>query len=70
MNKASNRLSIVHDSDILEQMDRYLNQLEEHKHPHDRTFHIPDFFLCRITDDFMEEPVIIESGFTYEKTAI
>lgn len=28
---------------------------------------VPDYFLCRITDEFMDEPVTIESGFTYEK---
>jgi hypothetical protein len=26
--------------------------------------------LCRITDELMEEPVVIESGFTFEKEAI
>ncbi len=31
---------------------------------------IPEFLLCRITDDLMEEPVILSSGFTYEKSAI
>ena len=31
---------------------------------------IPDFLLCPITDDLMEEPVVISSGFTYEKSEI
>ena len=31
---------------------------------------IPEFLLCRITDELMNEPVILSSGFTYEKTAI
>lgn len=46
---------------------------EESKGPgvqKERHGHIPDFLLCRITDDFMQEPVIIQSGFTYEKKAI
>lgn len=43
---------------------------EESKGQKERHGHIPDFLLCRITDDFMEEPVIIQSGFTYEKKAI
>lgn len=43
---------------------------EETKSQKERHGHIPDFLLCRITDDFMQEPVIIQSGFTYEKKAI
>jgi hypothetical protein len=43
---------------------------EEVKSQKERHGHIPDFLLCRITDDFMQEPVIIQSGFTYEKKAI
>jgi hypothetical protein len=31
---------------------------------------IPEFLVCRITDDLMEDPVILSSGFTYEKAAI
>ena len=31
---------------------------------------VPDYLLCRITDEIMEEPVILESGFTYEKEKI
>ena len=31
---------------------------------------IPDHLLCPITDDLMEEPVIISSGFTYEKSEV
>lgn len=40
----------------LKAMDVNISQLE-----------VPDYFLCRITDEFMDEPVTIESGFTYEK---
>lgn len=28
---------------------------------------IPDYLVCRITDELMDEPVILSSGFTYEK---
>jgi hypothetical protein len=28
---------------------------------------VPDYLLCRISDEMMTDPVIIESGFTYEK---
>ena len=31
---------------------------------------VPDYLLCRITDELMDEPVVLESGFTYEKTEI
>ena len=31
------------------------------------TLDVPDFLLCRISDEMMTDPVIIESGFTYEK---
>jgi len=31
---------------------------------------VPDYLLCRITDEIMEEPVILESGFTYERDKI
>lgn len=31
---------------------------------------VPDYLLCRITDELMEEPVTLESGFTYEKESI
>ena len=36
----------------------------------DFKFEIPKTLLCPINDDFMTEPVIISSGFTYEKDAI
>lgn len=31
---------------------------------------VPDYLLCRISDELMENPVILESGFTYEKREI
>ena len=31
------------------------------------TLDVPDYLLCRISDEMMTDPVIIESGFTYEK---
>ena len=31
---------------------------------------IPEFFLCRITDDLMRDPVMLSSGFSYEREAI
>jgi STIP1 family protein 1 len=33
-------------------------------------FQIPDYLICNITLDLMEDPVITESGHTYERTAI
>ena len=35
-----------------------------------RKLEIPDYLICRISDDLMEEPVCLESGFTYEKSSI
>ena len=35
-----------------------------------RELDIPDYLLCRITDELMEEPVTLSSGFTYEKSEI
>ena len=31
---------------------------------------VPDYLLCRITDELMDEPVILQSGFTYERAEI
>ena len=31
---------------------------------------IPDHLVCKITDDLMTEPVMLTSGFTYEKEII
>jgi hypothetical protein len=31
---------------------------------------VPDYLNCPISDELMEEPVILESGFTYEKSSI
>ena len=36
----------------------------------DKKIDIPDFLLCRISDDLMNEPVMLSSGFTYEKIMI
>ncbi|CDW77754.1 u-box domain protein [Stylonychia lemnae] len=66
------------DQDILGRFEKYLNQTDpryeetknqarEHRSTHKE---IPDFLICRITDDLMEQPVVIQSGFTYEKSAI
>jgi hypothetical protein len=60
-------------NEVFAKFEAYMNQGkggEETKSQKERHGHIPDFLLCRITDDFMQEPVIIQSGFTYEKKAI
>jgi STIP1 family protein 1 len=33
-------------------------------------FQIPDYLVCKITLDIMEEPVTTDSGQTYERSAI
>lgn len=46
-------------------------ETEESKNKHQNIFlEVPDYLLCRINDEIMEEPVILESGFTYEKEKI
>lgn len=35
-----------------------------------RQLEVPDYLLCRITDELMEEPAALESGFTYERSQI
>jgi STIP1 family protein 1 len=35
-----------------------------------RNLDVPDYLLCRITDELMEEPVVLDSGFTYERAQI
>ena len=35
-----------------------------------RKLEIPQYLICPITDDFMDEPVILASGFTYEKSSL
>ena len=36
----------------------------------DKRIDIPDYLICRISDDLMDEPVMLSSGFTYEKSMI
>ncbi len=31
---------------------------------------IPEIFICRITDELMFDPVMLSSGFSYERDAI
>ncbi len=62
------------EDDTIARFQKFLHKDEEHKHMpvHEKPKYkeIPDYLLCRITDDLMEEPVIIQSGFTYEKKSI
>lgn len=36
----------------------------------DSELEVPDYLVCRITDELMNEPVTLTSGFTYEKEQI
>lgn len=45
------------------------NRLEESKIDVENMM-VPDHLVCRITDELMNEPVILTSGFTYEKQQI
>ena len=46
--------------------DRVKARLEDGKQDL-KNMDVPDYLVCRITDELMEEPVILSSGFTYEK---
>ena len=35
-----------------------------------KTLNVPDHLVCRITGDFMSDPVTLESGCTYERQSI
>lgn len=60
------------DNEVFAKFEQYMgsSKSEESRRQQEKHGNIPDFLLCRITDDFMEEPVIIQSGFTYDKKAI
>ena len=86
MQQLKSKVDIINDNDLLRRFENYLSHSEhsssynlmkeEKKSAESRSDNnhnkqdIPDFLLCRITDELMEEPVILESGFTYEKKAI
>ena len=84
MQQLKSKVDIIEDNALLRRFENYLSQSdhstsyssmkEEKKMPdnqHDiNKKDIPDYLLCRITDDLMDDPVILESGFTYEKRAI
>lgn len=46
-----------------------MRRLEESKIDVKNMF-VPDHLVCRITDELMTEPVVLTSGFTYEKAQI
>eukprot|EP00347_Sterkiella_histriomuscorum_P006176 403353770 len=86
MDQLRYRVDNIRDSDLINRFETYLNsadpttsstlpqpgtrQEEKKEAPKRKIKEIPDYLLCRITDDLMENPVIIQSGFTYEKSAI
>lgn len=53
---------------IFQKVSRHFNTEASEKKR--RELEVPDYLLCRITDELMDEPVILESGFTYEKSEI
>lgn len=52
-------------NDTIERFQKFLDRDEDHK-PLD----VPDFLKCPISDELMEDPVVIQSGHTYEKALI
>jgi hypothetical protein len=47
-----------------------LKRLEEVVWKNKRKFDVPEAFLCRITDELFKDPVVLSSGFSYEREAI
>ena len=52
---------------VLDENDALREALEQ-RHP--RREEMPDHFLCPITNEVMEDPVVAMDGFTYERQAI
>lgn len=52
-------------NDTINRFKRFLDQDQANK-PVD----VPDFLKCPISDELMEDPVVIQSGHTYEKAMI
>ena len=52
-------------SNVYHNFAKYLDNSEEQK-----ALEVPDFLKCPISDDLMDEPVVIQSGHTYEKAMI
>ena len=47
-----------------------LNKLVDKGFVNTKKLDVPQYLICPITDDLMEEPVVLQSGFTYEKSAV
>lgn len=54
----------VTNPELYEQMHEMNKEDDERKR---RPLDIPNYLVCRISDELMEEPVMIETGFTFEK---
>jgi hypothetical protein len=63
------RLQVV-ERGISEVVNRCSAFLESNQGNNVRYDDIPEYLLCRITDELMRDPVILSSGFSYERSAI
>ena len=53
-----------------EVIQEFQNIISNQSKEFNKKLEIPTYLICPIKDDFMEEPVVLESGFTYEKSDI
>ena len=53
-------------SGVFKQFSKYLNSSDKEQKPLD----VPDFLKCAISDELMDDPVVIQSGHTYERAMI
>ena len=44
--------------------------IDQQSKQYTKKLEVPSYLICPITDDLMEEPVVLQSGFTYEKATI
>lgn len=56
----------AHNKKLYEKIEKELKAMEVNV----SQLEVPDYLVCRITDELMNEPVTLQSGFTYEKEQI
>lgn len=67
--RSNNSFDGLDQQDKLELYAKVKDRLEESK-VDVKNMMVPDYLVCRITDELMVEPVVLQSGFTYEKQQI
>ena len=54
-------------NEVLNEFQKIINAQSKE---YNKKLEIPQYLICPITDDLMEDPVVLQSGFTYEKSTI